>query len=291
MASFLLTGATGFIGGALLPRLQALGPVTPLGHRSLPPGGRRLDLADRAAVAALLDETRPDWIVHCAAMTKLAPCELDPTAAHGANVEATRNLVEWCRRERPDTRFLYLSTDQVYEGPGPSDEAAIGPLSVYARTKLWGEDLARQLARALVLRIGVFGRGDPAHPTFVDWIVENSLARRPITLFEDVLFNPLPLAELVELVVELIERELAGTFNLATSCDGLSKADFIRRLATCLDLPTEGHASGRQADVALPAHRSSDTRMRVDRLEAALGRPLPDFDQVFARFCEGLKAD
>lgn len=271
----LLTGATGVLGRRLVPVLEGLGECIGVGLRVAPAKGHQVDLTDRGAAYSLLDRVRPDVMVHAAALTDIDQCEREPAAAYRLNVEATRHLVDWVAARRPDLRFLYISTDQVYDSPGASPEETVFPVNVYALTKLWAEDLTRRLERSLVLRTNFFALGDERHPTFVDWVVESCRARRQITLFHDVLFNPLHVDDLAAVVARLIPESATGTYNVGASGGGLSKGRFIRMIAERFDLPTEGFRDGSLGDVQLLARRPRDMRMAVTRIETLLGATMP----------------
>lgn len=285
--SIVVTGATGLLGTRLVPALSdrgraARGRIVPLGRSAAPPGGRQVDLTDQAATRALLDELRPDVVLHAAALTDIDACERDPVAAHRLNVDATRNIVGWVQERRPEAALVYISTDQVYNKPGGSSEHEVAPLNIYSFTKLWAEDLVRRLPQHLILRTNFFGPGNGRRPSFVDWIVASCRARRPITLFTDVYFNPLHVEHLSALIGELVERGVKGTFNLGASGGGLSKAAFIRAVAAALELPTEGCRDGVFGDVPLAARRPHDMRMKLEAIERELGRPLPSLDEGIA---------
>ena len=286
--TILLTGASGMLGSHLLPALQGIGRCIPLGHRTEPPGGFRLDLRDREATQSLLERVDPDLIVHAAALADIDHCERDPVEAYRLNVAATRHLVDWVGARKPDCAFLYISTDQVYDSPGETAEDDISPLNVYAFTKLWAEDLARRLEQHLILRTNFFGYGGPHRATFVDWIIESSRERRPITLFQDVFFNPLLIEHLVEVIVELIGKKASGTFNLGAAGGGLSKGAFIRLLAEALGLASDSFRDGRLADVRLEARRPLDMRMSPARLEALIGRSLPSVEDGIAALARSM---
>jgi dTDP-4-dehydrorhamnose reductase len=277
-----VTGATGLLGTQLLPALSVSGKVVPLGHSTAPAQGRRIDLTDGAATRALLDELRPEVVLHAAAMTDIDACERDPVAGCRLNVEATRTIADWALQRRSDLQLVYISTDQVYDKPGGSREDEIAPLNIYSFTKLWAEDLVRRLPRHLILRTNFFGPGNGRRPSFVDWTVASCRARRPITLFTDVFFNPLHADHLSAAIGELLERGVTGTYNLGASGGGLSKGDFIRAVAAALDLPTDGCRDGRLCDVPLAARRPHDMRMKLEAAERALGRSLPSLDEGIA---------
>lgn len=160
----LVTGASGFVGGALLRRAGTASTQAWLGvgRRTLDAPGfayLRHDLSQPLA----LDE-RFDVVVHAAA--RATPW--GSTAQYRRdNVEATRLLVDWCERHgRP--RLLYLSSSSVFYRAGDqfdlTEDAPIGPQFVnrYAASKYAGEQCVRQYGgNHLILRPrAVFGPGD-----------------------------------------------------------------------------------------------------------------------------------
>ena len=103
-----------------------------------------------ARTRAELDVTRPfsadaDLVLHAAAWTDVDGAESDPAGAELVNVAGTRNVAAL------SVPVVYFSTDYVFDGIKrepylESDEP--GPVSVYGRTKLEGEQRgARRLGR------------------------------------------------------------------------------------------------------------------------------------------------
>lgn len=267
----------------LAPPLAGRGEVVGVSRREGDETAVTCDLRDPAAVAGLLDEVRPDLLVHLAALTDVDGCETDPVAAYEANVRATANLVDWLSAHAPATRFIYVSTDQVYDAPGPSAEEVVRPRNVYALTKLWGEDHARRLAAALVLRLNFFAGPEAG---LVGWLAQKCRAGEPVRLFSDVLFNPLHVDDLADCFLEMVDRGASGTFNLGGAGDGLTKAAFLRAAAAALSLPDRNLGDGSVADLQLPAYRPRDMRMKVGRAEALFGRSLPSVEDGLARLAD-----
>ncbi len=170
----LVTGATGFIGGAILRGLQAAGHDAVAyvregsDSRSLSDVERVVgDLADpnRLAVAAANCEV----MVHAAGIADPAA---DRETLGWAHVAGTENAIN-AAKKAGCRRMIHISCADVtlYDGPRSfwsEDEATTRPFGALAQTKLYAEDLARVSGnrdlRTIVLRPAlVWGPGDSTH--------------------------------------------------------------------------------------------------------------------------------
>ncbi|MFM8875817.1 MAG: NAD-dependent epimerase/dehydratase family protein [Anaerolineae bacterium] len=169
----LITGATGFLGGALARRLHGMGwDVTALGRNSvklneLEDAGMRPLRSDVTKIEELLSAFNgQDIVFHCAAF---------PSPWGGfekfyqANVIGTRNVVQACLQNNVK-RLVYVSTPSIYfdydshigvkeNNPLPQ------PISNYAHTKLLAEEeidkgFAQGLAVISIRPRALFGEGD-----------------------------------------------------------------------------------------------------------------------------------
>jgi dTDP-4-dehydrorhamnose reductase len=132
-ARILITGATGQIGWQLQRTLAPLGDVI-ASTRS------QLDFTRPESAAAFIRESKLDIVVNAAAYTAVDRAESEPAEAHTVNAETPARIAEELARTRG--LLIHYSTDYVFDGrkSGPYDEDdATGPLSVYGRTKLAGE--------------------------------------------------------------------------------------------------------------------------------------------------------
>jgi len=191
----LVTGAAGLLG-------RAVGRVWAGAAELVPCDRAALDVTDAEAVRAALDAHRPDAVVHAAAFTDVDGAEDDPEAAERLNHLACRALAAACARR--GVLLVAVGTDYVFDGraarPYREDDPP-GPLSVYGKTKLRGEDAVRAAGGPhLVVRAqALYGPGranlvtrllaleDPAgeifvvddrtsQPTFVDHFARGLLA-------------------------------------------------------------------------------------------------------------------
>ena len=110
----LLVGTTSMIGWGIFrfrpKELSVYGFCNPY-RRQLPLECAPIDLEDRHATQALFDSLRPDLVIHCAAVCRVAKCETDPAFARRANVKTTENILSAISAP---TRLVYCSSDHVF---------------------------------------------------------------------------------------------------------------------------------------------------------------------------------
>ena len=75
---------------------------------------RDMDITDGLATQQVLAESRPEVIIHAAAMTQVDDCELNKIACYNINVTATSFLIEAAKEI--NARLLYVSTDFIFDG-------------------------------------------------------------------------------------------------------------------------------------------------------------------------------
>lgn len=151
----LVTGGGGFIGSHVVDYLMSLGHSVVVvdnffsgrDHwvgQPFRPEIARVDILDRRALAAIFARHKPQAVFHLAAHHYIPYCDKNPILAYDLNVVGTINVLnEACNVGTG--RFFFASTADVY-APSPRahrEDDALGPFSVYGRTKLIGEILCR----------------------------------------------------------------------------------------------------------------------------------------------------
>lgn len=277
MSTVIVFGASGLLGSSLVPTLRYRG-------YSVLTQGRSGDVdiclnpSDRDAVFDVLKKYRPTSLINLVGATSVDQCELEPRVAWIANARVVANIATSISalsdRRRAMTHLVHISTDQVYDGPGPHSEEDVDLINVYGLSKFTGELFAERTS-ATVLRTNFFGRSrSPRRKSFSDWLVENLKDNTPITVFDDVIFSALHLDTVCDIIEKCIKSRPIGVFN-AGCRDSLSKAEFAFELARALNLPTNQLRRGESASAQLKARRPRDMSLQVALLENSLGVQLP----------------
>ena len=89
-----------------------------------------------------------DYVFHLAAKNSLIDCEQDPEETHDINVNGTENIFNASAKNNVK-KVIYAESSAVYEGSSilPSIESDVRPQSVYAKSKLETNKLAKEFYR------------------------------------------------------------------------------------------------------------------------------------------------
>jgi len=281
----LLLGSSGLLGSNLGPYLESRG-------YNIITQGRcegvqyQVNLDDREVASELLGEIEPEIIVNLIGLTDVDQCETQPNQAYLANVRTVENIAAWIRNNNISTHLIHISTDQVYDGIGPHCEDHVTLTNYYAFSKYAGE-LAAAITPNTILRTNFVGLSHCAkRESLTDWLFSSLLKESEVQVFDDVLFNPLSMNTLSEIIELAIQQKPIGVFNLGSN-DGISKADFAFSFAEFLGLPTHNmmRISIAQANF-LKTYRPKDMRMDCSRLESKLGIKLPSLINEINRVAE-----
>ena len=147
----LLFGANGQVGWELQRSLSPLGELIALDRHSTELCG---DLADLAGIASTVANLKPEVIVNAAAYTAVDKAEADVESTHLINALAPGALAQ--AASTVGALLVHYSTDYVFDGSGTKpwvETDSTGPLSVYGRSKLEGEQrIASHCAKHLIFR-------------------------------------------------------------------------------------------------------------------------------------------
>lgn len=243
------------------------------------------DLTAPQAVFRLIESLRPQAVLHTAALANLEACEADPAAASLLNAEIPGLLAQACARH--SIRLLHLSTDAVFDGAKDgfyTEEDAPNPQSVYARTKLQGEqNVLSAYPQAAVARVNFFGWSLSGSRSLAEFFYNRLSAGDFANGFTDVSFCPLFVGDLARLLTQMLEKELSGLYHVV-GAEALSKYDFGIRLAQQF-----GFDAGLVRPVSvlrggLKAKRSPNLRLSIHKLSTALGQEIPSLSTGLAQF-------
>jgi dTDP-4-dehydrorhamnose reductase len=284
----LITGASGLLGLNLALEAASEHTVFGLVHqhnlRTQAFHVIRADLLEPGAIQSVLDETQPDWVIHCAALANVDACETNPQQAAQLNSEIPGKLAQYVARG--GARLVHISTDAVFNGQRGqySEEDEPNPLSVYARTKLAGElAVAQANPEAIIARVNLFGWSVTGQRSLGEFFFNNLQAGKSVMGFTDVFFCPLLANDLGQILMRMLEKRLSGLYHVV-SRECISKYTFGVRLARRFGLDEDLIRPASVSQAGLKAARSPHLTLQTRKLARALGTPPPDLSTGLERF-------
>ena len=321
MPTWLVTGGAGFIGGNFVldavargVRVVNLDALTYAGNLDTLSGLRgnrdhvfvQGDIGDRALVAGLLAEHRPDAVLNFAAESHVDRSIDGPAAFVQTNVVGTLALLEAVRDhwkslqgEAKDAfRFLHVSTDEVYGTLGEtgrfSETTPYAPNSPYSASKAASDHLVRAFHHTYglpTLTTNCSNNYGPYHfpEKLIPLVIAKALAGEPLPVYGDGLNvrDWLFVADHCEAIRTVLARGRAGeTYNVGGNSEK-QNIEVVRAICALLD-QRRPRADGqpRSSQITHVADRPGhDRRYAIDasKLKDELGwEPKHSFDQGIA---------
>jgi len=285
----LVTGASGLLGLNLSLVAAAQGhQVTGLSHslnlQGVPFNTHQVDFLEMEAALGLIETSRPQAIIHCAAVADLNLAEQQPALARQLNCDVAGRLAQaaagW------GLPFVHISTDAVFDGAagGYTEQDPTNPLSVYAQTKLEGEQAVMAVyPDAIIARVVFFGWSLSGARSLSEFFFNNLRDGQRVKGFIDTHFSPLYTEDLADALLEMLDAGLRGLYHVV-SPENLSKYEFGVRIAQRFGFEPGLVEPVRMHEVKRGAPRSLNLVLSPEKVQAALGHPLPTVDEGIARF-------
>ncbi len=137
-----------------------------------------VDIRDVESLTRLLRKSRPEEVIHLAAVHFIPLCESDPLNAIRTNVEGTQALLQACTAAGSIHSVVLASSGAVYrpDTTAHRETDALGPTDTYGHTKQWAEQLAGLFHSRTGIAVGIarlfntFGPGE-TNPHFIPSVI------------------------------------------------------------------------------------------------------------------------
>lgn len=290
----LVTGTSGQLGYDVMMELLKRGHQAVGADRSGSEGDFekvQLDITDTKRVLAVVEELKPEAIIHCAAWTNVDGAEAQENLekVRAVNVEGTRNLAEACKKV--DGKFVYISTDYVFNGEGDKpwepDDKNYAPINVYGQSKLDGElEVAKILDKYFIVRIAwVFGKNGK---NFVKTMIEVGSKHKVVKVVDDQVGTPTYTFDLARLLVDMIESDKYGYYHATNEGGYISWADFTEEIfkQAGIDSKVERVSTAEYEKIAgkTVAKRPFNSRLDKSKLVEVGFEPLPEWQDALKRY-------
>ena len=275
MENILVTGVNGQLGHDVVLELE---------KRSIAGKGvdvEDFDITDAKQTEDYIRRFQPTAVIHCAAYTTVNGAEENEDICRKVNVDGTRNIAEACKYLK--TKLIYVSTDYVFDGKGETPhnvDDATGPLNVYGKTKLEGEEAAKTNPKTFVVRTSwVYGLNGN---NFVKTMLQLGKTKNELNVVADQIGSPTYTKDLAKLLVDMSLTTKYGTYH-ATNEGYCSWAQFAQAIMagaglTCRIVPvyTISYPSA--------AKRPLNSRLSKVCLDFASFQRLPKWQNALSRY-------
>lgn len=251
-----------------------------------------MDITDKAMVSRVLNEVKPDVVIHCAAWTAVDLAEDDDKVekVRAINAGGTRNIAEECKAL--DCKMVYISTDYVFNGQGTMpwepDCKDYRPLNVYGQTKLEGElAVSELLEKYFIVRIAwVFGRNGK---NFIKTMLQVGKKYDTVRVVCDQIGTPTYTLDLSRLLVDMAETEKYGYYHATNeggyiswydfTCEIFRQAGYTTRI---IPVTTEEYGLSKAA-------RPFNSRLEKSKLLQNGFTPLPTWQDALSRYLKEIE--
>ena len=280
----LLLGKNGQVGWELQRSLAPLGEVLALDRNSTSHCG---DLSNLEGLAETVRVFRPQVVVNAAAYTAVDKAESDSSTAHLVNALAPEVLSRACAAL--DAMLVHYSTDYVFDGSGQTpwlETDATGPLNVYGRSKLAGEQgIAKQGAKHVIFRTSwVYGTEGG---NFAKTMLRLAQERDKMAVINDQFGAPTGAALLADITAMCLQQPqaLSGIYHLAAAGETTwhAYAEYVlqtaKRLKPEMAYKVKEVAAVPTSEFPTPAQRPLNSRLNCSKLQNDLQCQLPDWQK------------
>ncbi|MCE7041906.1 NAD(P)-dependent oxidoreductase [Dyadobacter sp. CY312] len=222
----LITGSNGLLGQKLVELLISKPDITTIatasGKNRLPFSAgyeyHEMDITNASEVDRVVALTKPDVIIHTAAMTNVDQCEMEKDACWKLNVTAVEHLINTCRKY--DVFLEHVSTDFIFDGTsGPyQEDAEPNPVSFYGWSKYAAEkavvnsDINYAIARTVL----VYGIAhDMSRSNIILWVKKSLEEGKAIKVVTDQFRTPTLAEDLAMGCYLIADQKAEGIFNIS----------------------------------------------------------------------------
>ena len=245
----------------------------------------KLDITDGTALKQVFAKTKPDAVVHSAALTDVDKCEREKDLAWKINVESTSNIAQLCHRH--NCFLVYVSTDYVFNGEKGNykETEQTAPINNYGLTKLKGEqEIKQSRTEYCIARTSVIYGSIPAAGkiNFALWLIEKLRKKEETKTVTDQWNSPTLNTNLAEMILEIVEKRTTGTFHLA-GATRLSRYEFAKNIAETFNLDQNFLRPTSSEKMSWIAKRPKDTSLNIEKAKHTLNNKPLQISEALSR--------
>jgi dTDP-4-dehydrorhamnose reductase len=295
----LITGSNGLLGQKLVSQLsqqtdiQLIATSRGANRMDFTEGYeyQEMDITNAEQVAEVIEKTRPDAIIHTAAMTNVDQCEEEKDLCWTMNVKAVEYLVEAC--EKHQIFLCHLSTDFVFDGQsGPySEEDNPSPVSFYGWSKYAAEEVVKRskCPWSIVRTVLVYGiTNDMSRSNIILWVKNSLDQHKAIKVVTDQFRTPTLAEDLAMGCCLVVTKNAEGIFHISGK-NFLTPYEMAIQTADFFGLDKSLISQVDSSNFTQPAKRPARTGFILDKAISVLGYNPVSFEEGIGILAEQMK--
>lgn len=271
----LITGANGMLAKAVKERFK--------NEELICTDVAELDITNKESVLKYVEENKPEYIINCAAYTAVDKAEENEELADKINAIGPQNLA--IAANKNNCTLVHISTDYVFSGDLSTEKCykeddETGPVTVYGKTKLHGEELVKQETdKYYIFRTAwLYGDGN----NFVRTMIKAGQERQEVSVVNDQHGSPTYSVDLANVIAEAIEKKIPYGIYHTTNEGFTTWYDFTKKIyelsnINCKVLPVTSEQFIR------PAKRPKNSMLSKEKLVKA-GIQIPNYEDALKRY-------
>ena len=218
----------------------------------------------------LIQETNPDFIINCAALTNVDFCEKNKKKSYEVNVKISQNIL---KSMSVNSKLIHISTDYIFDGnKAPYDEnSSPNPINYYGKTKLESENLIRASQKKyVIIRTGsLFSEFIDLNSNKLCWIFNKLKNNEKIFTATDMISTPTSTASLAKIIFDLLSFNQNLIINYSGQ-DSMSVYEFSLLVSKIFNFNKELIVPVLMGDLPFKAKRPKNTSLKTDLISDLL---------------------
>jgi dTDP-4-dehydrorhamnose reductase len=244
---------------------------------------QKVNLVSSSEIHNFFFKNKPDIVIHTAGLTNVNLCEEIPSQAKVQNVNIAKNIANASIEH--GAKLIHISSDHLFSGLQElADEGEpFSPLNEYARSKCKAEEeVLRINSKCLIIRTNFYGWGPSYRRSFSDEIIYSLEKNIEVNLYNDIFYTPILINSLAEAMIDLVELNHSGIFNIVGS-ERVSKLEFGQRLSKTFKLDDSLIHGLSYFNNQLGIDKPRDMSLSNNKIEMILNRKIPTLDSDLSR--------
>ncbi len=290
----LITGGSGMLGHYLNKEFSTKHEILTLYNNNIGNSNEfnnaKVDLTNAAEIKSVVEGFEPEVIIHSAALSNPSVADsFSEFMVFDINVNTTENIAKLSNKV--GAKMIYLSTDLVYDGNKGGmlkEDAELNPLSLYAETKLLGEEKIKSYSNSfLILRISLQCEIKKNSHIHFSKIYHSLKKKDKVKLFGDQYRTPLAAFDSARMIRELTELGLENEIMNLGGKERLSRyviaeilcmeAGFDKKYLTKTSLE-DFEASPQVADVSMNTEKLNSFGVSQNSFSDSVKRMIKDYE-------------